>query len=212
VTKRVLLIVTILFFILIISGNILAQQTNNDSLNLRITAQYGYPFGFNNWEYSHPFYTGTGAQTINETGSFNAKSIWGGGIELSKGYFGVDANAGIIPSQIIVDKSGEEYDFNSIFLEIEGIFFPLNSSTDKIIPLLKIGGGGITSNGDLNNNALFISFSAGVRTFFTEKFGVSLMIKGRHITYDEIPLDENVTGDISFTNFALEFQLVYTLL
>ena len=210
--KRTLFIVTIIFFILIISGNIRAQQTNNNSWDLKITAQYGYTFGSNNWEYSHPFYTGTGAQTINETGSFNAKSIWGGGVELSKGYFGVDANAGIIPSEIIVDKSGEQYDFNSIFLEIEGILFPLNSSADKVIPLLKIGGGGMTSSGDLNNSALFISFSGGARTYFTEKFGVSLMIKGRHITYDEIPLDENVTGDISFTSFAIEFQLVYKLL
>jgi len=210
--KRAFPIVSIIFFILIIAENIPAQQSNNDSWNLRITAQYGYPFGSNNWEYSHPFYTETGAQTINETGSFNAKSFWSGGVELSKGHFGVIANAGIISAGIIVDKSDKHYDFNSIFLEIEGIFFPLNSSTDKVIPLLKIGGGGIISNGDLNNSALFVSFSAGVRTYFSEKFGVSLMIKGRHITYDEIPLDENVTGDISFTNFALEFQLVYTLL
>jgi hypothetical protein len=210
--KRVLLIVAILLFNLIISGNILAQQSNNDSWNLRITAQYGYPLGSNNWEYSHPFYTGTGVQTINETGSFNAKSVWGGGVELSKGYFGINANAGIIPSEIIIDKSGEQYNFNSTFLEIEGIFFPLANSTDFVIPLLKIGGGGMTSNGDLNNNALFISFGGGARTYFTEKFGVSLMIKGRHITYNEIPMDENVTGDISFTHFTIEFQLVYTLL
>ncbi len=210
--KRALPIVTILFFILIISGDIRAQQSNSDSWNLRITTQYGYPFGSNNWEYSHPSYTGTGVQTLNETGSFNAKSVLGGGVELSKGYFGINANAGIIPAEIIVDKSGKHYDFNSIFLEIEGMFFPLNSPTDKVIPLLKIGGGGIISNGDLNNSALFVSFSAGVRTYFSEKFGVSLMIKGRHITYDEIPLDENVTGDITFTNFAVEFQVVYTLL
>ena len=202
----------ILFLILIISGNNLAQQSNNDSWNLRITAQYGYPLGSNDWEYSHPFYTGTGVQTINETGTFNAKSVWGFGVELSKGYFGINANAGIIPSEIIINKSGEQYNFNSIFLEIEGIFFPLSNTTDFVIPLLKIGGGGMTSNGDLNNNALFFSLSGGARTYFTEKFGVSLMIKGRHITYDEIPMDENVTGDISFTNFAIEFQLVYTLL
>ncbi|MCW9097380.1 MAG: hypothetical protein OQJ93_08320 [Ignavibacteriaceae bacterium] len=210
--NKVLPIVTILFLILIISGNILAQQSNNYSWNLRITAQYGYPLGSNDWEYSHPFYTGTGVQTINETGTFNAKSVWGGGVELSKGYFGINTDAGIIPSEIIINKSGELYNFNSIFLEIEGIFFPLANTTDFVIPLLKIGGGGMTSNGDLNNSALFFSLSGGARTYFTEKFGVSLMIKGRHITYDEIPMDENVTGDISFTNFAIEFQLVYTLL
>ena len=37
------------------------------------------------------------------------------------------------------------------------------------------------------------------------------MIKGRHITYDEIPLDNNVTGDISFTNFAFEIVAFYKL-
>lgn len=210
--KRVLLIVAILFFNLIISGNILAQQSNNDSWNLRITAQYGYPLGSNDWEYSHPLYTGTGVHTINETGTFKAKSVWGGGVELSKGYFGINANAGIIPSEIIINKSGERYNFNSTFLEIEGTIFPLANTTDFVIPLLKIGVGGMISNGDLNNSALFFSLSGGGRTYFTEKFGVSLMIKGRHITYDEIPMDENVTGDISFTNFAIEFQLIYTLL
>jgi ribosomal protein L31 len=116
--NMVMPIVTILFFILIIAENTRAQQSSNNSWGLRITAQYGYPFSSNNWGYSHPFYTGTGVQTINETGSFNAKSVWGGGIELSKGQWGVNVNAGIIPAEIIVDKSGQHYNFNSTFLEI----------------------------------------------------------------------------------------------
>lgn len=209
--KRSLLVLTIVFITLMIPGIVKAQQIDNPSWNLSVSLHYGYPFATNDWEYSHPSYSGFGVQTIRETGSFKAKSFFAGGIELAKGYFGINANAGIFPAEIKVDKPGEHYNFNSIFLELEGIFFPLSSQTDKVIPLLKIGGGGVTSSGDLNNTALFMSFSGGVRTFFTEKFGASLMLKGRHITYDEIPLGENLTGDIVFTNFAIEIEVLYML-
>ena len=77
------------------------------------------------------------------------------------------------------------------------MFFPLGNPSDKIVPLLKIGGGGIKSSGDLDNTSLFVTFGAGLKTFFTENFGASLMIKGCYLTYNKIPLDDNVTGDMS---------------
>ena len=150
-------------------------------------------------------------ETIRETGSFKAKLIFNGEFELSKEYFGFSAGVGIIPAEIKVDKTNETYNFNSIFIEIAGMFFPLGNQSAKIVPLLKIGGGGIKSSGDIDNTALFISFGGGGRTFFTENFGASLMLKGRYMTYDEIPLDENITGDISFTNFAVELGFMYLL-
>lgn len=201
----------IIFCTLIMYGSIKAQQEGDYLWQPIITLHYEYSFGTNDWEYSHPLYTGSGVHSISETGTFKTKSIFSVGFEISKGYYGFNVNTGIIPAEINVDKTGMNYNFNSFFLEIEGIFFPLSNPADKLVPLLKIGGGGIKSSGDLTNSALFYSFSGGIRTSLSEKTGVTLMIKGRHITYNEIPLNENVTGDISFTNFAIKIEALYKL-
>ncbi len=189
--------------------NLIAQPSANDSWNKIISFHFGYSIESNDWEYSHPLYIGYGVQTISETGSFKAKSILNCEFEFSKGYFGISAGVGIIPAEINVVKPGKHYNFNSIFVEIEGIFFPLCNAIDKIIPLLKIGVGGIKSSGDLKNTALFISFGGGVRKFFTENFGASVVVKGRYITYDEVPLSENVTGDINITPFVVVAGIYY---
>ena len=207
-----LLIISVLYFNLMTADFTEAQQGTTETWKFKFTLNYGYSPATNNWEYSHPFYSETGIQqTLSETGSFNAKSIFGGGVELSKGYFGISANAGVIPAEIKVDNPYEIYNFTSFFLGIEGIFFPLGNPTGSLVPLLKIGGGGIKSSGDLENSALYYSLNGGVRTFLTENFGAALMIKAMHITYDEIPLNENVTGDISFTNFSIHVEAVYCL-
>ena len=208
--KNSFFFLSVSFFIIIISGNINAQQSTNESWNKIISLHFGFPMGTNNWEYTHPSYSGSGAvQTIREPGTFEGKYTLYGEFELSKGYFGFSAGAGIFPAVIKVDNTNETYNFNSIFIEITGMIFPLGNQFAKIVPLLKIGAGGIKSSGDLDNTALFISFGGEVRTFFTENFGASLMLKGRYMTYDEIPLDENITGDISFTNFAVELGFMY---
>jgi hypothetical protein len=78
-----------------------------------------------------------------------------------------------------------------------------------MVPLVKIGAGGIASFGDLDNTALFVSFGGGLRTFLTKSFGVSLMLKGRYFTYYEIPLTESISGEIKFTNFAIQLGVMY---
>ena len=56
---------------------------------------------------------------------------------------------------------------------------------------------------------MFITFGAGVRTFFDGNFGASLIIKGCYLTYNEIPLDENVTGDMNVTPFTISIGALY---
>lgn len=209
--KRLLLVISVICFTLMIADFTEAQQDNSEKWKFTFKLSYGYAPAANDWDYTHPFYSDTGIRNVSETGSFNAKSIFGGGVELSKGYFGISTNAGVIPAEIKVDNPNEIYNFTSFFLGIEGIFFPLSNPAGKLVPLLKIGGGGMKSSGDLDNSALFYSFGGGVRTFITENFGAGLMIKATHITYNEIPLDENITGDISFTNFSIQVEAVYSL-
>ena len=190
--------------------NCIAQEPPKAAWKKNIILHFGYPLGSNNWKYSHPSYSGAGGlQVIEETGSFKSKSIYNGQFELSKGYYGFSAGIGIFPAEIKVDKNEDPFNFNSFFLEIEGVFFPLKNSTAKMVPLVKIGAGGIASFGDLDNTALFVSFGGGLRTFFTKSFGVSLMLKGRYFTYYEIPLTESISGDIKFTNLAIQLGVMY---
>jgi len=192
--------------------NLLAQDYAKDTWIKSVTISGGLPTSSNSWEYSHPFYGETGVDRIgNETGSFKLKSIYSFNFELSKGYFGISAGAGIFPAEIKVDKNEDPYNFNSLFLEIEGVFFPLIDPNNKLIPLFKIGTGGVISSGDLDNTAIFVSFSGGLRTFLTKNIGVFLILNGRHITYDEIPLTEQITGDIKFTNCTIQLGVIYRL-
>ena len=188
-----------------------AQVSSRPIWNKTILLHFGYPPGSNNWEYSHPLYTGTGGvQNIVETGSFNPKLIFDGQFELSKRYFGFAGGAGIFPAEIKVDKIEIPFNFHSFFLEIEGLFFPLKNPAGGIVPLIIFGAGGGLSFGDIDNSSLFISFAGGLRTYLTNGFGLSLILKGRHFTYDEIPLDENLTGDIKFTSMVIQFGAMYS--
>jgi len=202
---------TIVLLFLSTVENCNAQDSTKTAWNKIILLHFGYPIGSNNWEYSHPLYTGTeGVQTIRETGSFKSKLILNGQFELSKEYFGFSAGVGIFPVEIKVDKNEDPFNLNSIFLEIEGLFFPLGNPTAKLVPLAKFGLGALMSSGDLDNAAKFISFCGGLRIFFTKSFGGSLMLKGRYFTYNEIPLAENISGDIKFTNFAFQLGVMHT--
>ena len=89
------------------------------------------------------------------------------------------------------------------------MFFPLKNPTAKLVPLIKIGAGGIVSLGDLNNTALFVPYGGGLRTFLTKSFGVSLMLTGRYFAYDDIPLTESISGGIKFTDFAIQLGVIY---
>ncbi|MFC2132415.1 hypothetical protein ACFLRG_01305 [Bacteroidota bacterium] len=187
-----------------------AQDYSKTAWNKIILLHFEHPLVTNDWEYSHPSYSGAGGlQILRETGSFKSKSIFSGQFELSKGYFGFSASVGIFPAEIKVDKNEDPFNLNSFFIEIEGLFFPLKNPTSKLVPIINIGAGGVISVGDIDNTAQFVSFGGGLRTFFTKSFGVSLMLKGRYFNYNEIPLTESITGDIKFTNFAAHVGVMY---
>lgn len=208
IEKSLTFLIIILLFLVAIE-NCYTQESSEKVWRKNIIFKYGYPLGSNDWVYSHPFYSGTGTQMIDETGTFKSKSIFNGQFELSKGYFGLSIGGGIFPAEIKVDKNVEAYNLNSVFVEIDGLLFPLKNTTTKLIPLFYFGGGVALSYGDLNNTALFISFGGGLRTFFTKNLGISLLINGRRYTYDEIPLTDTITGDIKFTNFAIQLGAIY---
>jgi hypothetical protein len=119
--------------------NCIAQEPPKSALKKNIILHFGYIPGSNNWKYSHPSYSGAGVvQVLEETGSFKSNSIYNGQFELSKGHFGFSAGTGIFPAEIKVDKNEDSFSFNSLFLEIEGGFFPLKNQQVKWSLWLKL--------------------------------------------------------------------------
>lgn len=201
------------FFLIVLSlhNYCNAQDRVTFDIEKNINICLGYPFASNNWGYTHPFVGSEVTRYETETGSFASKSVIIGQLELSKKYFGLGLGAGFFPADIKVDKTEDLYTINSIFLEFEGLLFPLKSSIGKIVPILRVGGGGLASSGDLKTTAMFFSIGAGIYSFITKNIGASVIIKKRYFTYDEIPLDENITGDIKFINYAIQLGVMYRL-
>ncbi|MFC2086136.1 hypothetical protein ACFLQ9_00290 [Bacteroidota bacterium] len=209
--NKIPVFITIILLFKIELANCNAQESSNTTWKKTILLHYAFPVGSQNWEYSHPSFSPTGVeQTLIETGSFKSKSIFKGQYEISKGYFGFSAGAGIFPAEIKVDKDEVPYNFHSFFLEFDGLVFLIQNPTAKLVPLVEFGAGGALSFGDLDNTALFISFGGGLQTYFTKNLGLSIMLKGQHFTYNEIPLTESITGDIKFANFAFQLAAMYT--
>jgi len=207
--KKLIFVETILL-ILVLNKLSMAQESNK-SWNKVLNLNAGIHIGTQNWTYSHPLYGGSGMSVIKETGSFKGSSIFYGGIELSKKYVGANLNAGLFSSEIDIDKSGEKYSFNSILTEITGQFYFLGNPISKYTPYLNIGYGGILTNGDYNKSGLYLLFGCGFRTFFLDKFGVTVSIIGHHITFDEFPAADGLTGDIKVTPFIVNVGLVHKL-
>ncbi|MFC1527527.1 hypothetical protein ACFL5D_02125 [Candidatus Neomarinimicrobiota bacterium] len=204
-------IVKVFLFLFIAHELCIAKEIQEYESNKNLKIFVGYPIGSNDWGYTHPFVGSEVTRYETETGSFTSKSIITGQLELSKKYFGLGLGAGFFPSDIIVDKTEDLYTINSIFLEFEGLLFPLKSSIGKIVPILRVGGGGVVSSGDLKTTALFYSIGAGIYSFVTKNIGASVIIKNRYFTYDEIPLDENITGDIKTSGLALQLGIIYSI-
>ena len=189
----------------------IAKEVQEYESNKILKIFVGYPIGSNDWGYTHPFVGSEVTHYETETGTFKSKLIINGQFEISNKYFGLSVGTGFFPADIKVDKTEELYSINSIFAEIEGLFFPFKSSIGKIVPILRVGGGGVVLSGDLKTTALFYSIGAGFYTFITKNIGASVIIKNRYFTYDEIPLDENITGDIKTSGVSLQLGLIYSI-
>jgi hypothetical protein len=146
---------------------------------------------------------GEGIFTGNISGTLEESSIFSCGYEYSKSYLGYEANVGIFPAKFSIKKQidpgitqtrNDAYTYNSIFLEAEGIMFPYENPLDKISPFIKVGLGGMKTTGDINNNLLSISGSAGARIFISDKFGVDVSQKIRYMLLCNVLLTNEISA------------------
>ena len=194
-------IFTLILFIA--SMNITAQEQNVKIWEFTLHLNTGYSFTASDWEYTHPYILGSGSFTGRISGTYEESYGFAGGIELSKGYLGGQISVGIFPAKFSIKKQidpgitqtrNDAYTYNSIFLEAEGILFPYGNPLDKISPFIKVGLGGMKTTGDINNNLLSISGSAGARFFISDKFGVDLSLKFRYMLLYNVLLTNEISA------------------
>ena len=214
------LIFYLLFFMLNIS--VAAQQDRNESWNMMLHINGGYSLTTSDWEYTHPYILGSGSFTGRISGTYEESYGFAGGIELSKGYLGGQISVGIFPAKFSIKKQidpgitqtrNDAYTYNSIFLEAEGILFPYGNPLDKISPFIKVGLGGMKTTGDINNNLLSISGSAGARFFISDKFGVDLSLKFRYMLLYNVLLTNEISAayGVSLSAFSANVGVSYNL-
>ena len=180
-----------------------AQQDRSENWNMMLHINGGYSLTTSDWEYTHPYILGSGSFTGRISGTYEESYGFAGGIELSKGYLGGQISVGIFPAKFSIKKQidpgitqtrNDAYTYNSIFLEAEGIMFPYENPLDKISPFIKVGLGGMKTTGDINNNLLSISGSAGARFFISDKFGVDLSLKFRYMLLYNVLLTNEISA------------------
>jgi hypothetical protein len=204
------LIFYLLFFMLNISAA--AQQDRNESWNMMLHIEGDYSLTTSDWEYTHPYILGSGSFTGRISGTYEESYGFAGGIELSKGYLGGQISVGIFPAKFsikeqvdpgITQTRNDAYTYNSIFLEAEGILFPLGSPVEKISPFIKVGLGGMITSGDIKNNLLLLSGSGGTRIFISKNLGLDLSINFRHMWLYNVNLTDQISAAYGVSLSAL---------
>ena len=91
--------------------------------------------------------------------------------------------------------------------------FPYGNPLDKISPFIKVGLGGMKTTGDINNNLLSISGSAGARFFISDKFGVDLSLKFRYMLLYNVLLTNEISAayGVSLSAFSANVGVSYNL-
>ena len=214
-------IFTLIFFIAFL--NITAQEQIEKIWEITLHMNTGYSFTTSDWEYTHPYHLGNGGLfTGSISGTYEESYGFAGGFELSKGYFGYGANIGMFPAKFLINKQvdpgvtqmrSDVYSYNSIYLEAEGVFFPLGNPSDNITPFVKIGLGVMRTTGDIKNNLLSFSGSTGAKIFITANLGVDLSLKYRYMLLYDVKLAEQISAayGVSLSALSANVGLLYRL-
>jgi hypothetical protein len=200
-----------------------AQENNNDQWNVILHLNGGYTLITSDWEYTHPYHFGDGDTfTGRISGTYEESYGFLGGIELAKSYLGYEANIGVFPAKFIIKKQvdpgitqtrNDAYSYNAIFLEVEGILFPLGNPIEKITPFIKVGVGGMITSGDIKNNLFSLSGSGGTRIFIYENLGLDFSIKYRYLLLYDVTLADEISAayGVSLSSFIINVGILYRL-
>ena len=214
-----------IFYLLFLISHIAisAQENNNSQWNVILYLNGGYSLATSDWEYTHPYYLGNGGTfTGRISGTYEENYGFLGGLELSKGYLGYEANIGVFPAKFLIEKQvdpgitqtrNDVYSYNSVFLEVQGILFPFGNPIEKITPFIKLGAGGMMTSGDIKNNLFSLSGSAGTRIFLSDNFGLDFSIKYRYLLLYDVTLADEISAayGVSLSSFSINVGILYSL-
>ncbi len=221
--KSIITLFIPILFQLITIKSVEAQPLTKQSWNTILHLNAGYSLTTSDWEYTHPYILGSGGSfTGRISGTYEESSIYYGGLEFSKSFFGLQANIGIFPAKFLIKKQvdpgitqtrNDIYSFNIFFLEGEGIFFPFGNQINKIVPLIKAGLGYMTTSGDIQNNLLTFSGSICIRTFFTESLGIDFSLKAKYMLLYNVPLTDQISAayGVSLSSLIANIGILYRL-
>jgi hypothetical protein len=118
-----------------------------------------------------------------------------GGLEVSKGYLGLQWNFGMAPNNMkFTSKSFAgstilrtfENSGNVDYFEVALVAFPSGSGVDKRSPFLTVGTGFCKA---LGMGGKLFSFGGGLRIFFNKKYGMLFSVKGFYIDFGRVHCD-----------------------
>ncbi|MCG6912703.1 hypothetical protein LJE86_02180 [bacterium BMS3Abin03] len=206
---------------LISTISLTAQENINKTWSTILHLNSGYSLSTKDWEYTHPYILGNGGSfTGRITGTYEESYSFLGGLELSKDYFGLQANLGIFPAKFSIKEQvdpgltqarNDIYSYTAIYIEAEGILFPIGNQTDKISPFLKIGLAGMTTVGDIKNNLLSLSGCAGTRLYISGNVGMDFSFKFRYMLLYNVKLADEISAanGVSLSSLIVNVGVIY---
>jgi hypothetical protein len=209
----------LLLFLLFLINIVEAQEKENNDWNVIFHIQGGF-FG-NGGAYSYKvssesYLYDTSAEASIEV-KYNIGYLLNGGLELSKGYLGFQANFGFAPANLDAAlkisalgyslEEKEEVNINTFYGEGTFLFFPTGSPVDEISPYAILGIGGCKLTGDYDDSGYLITYGGGIRLFLLEKLGFNIGIKGFIMNFGDI---EEISGEkLKIKPIQVTFGLIY---
>jgi hypothetical protein len=211
-----------LFLIFIFfTANSAAQNKEDKGWKAMINFQFGAFIEKTsvNWSYSFTkTYPSPPERTsIYEEYNFNRGEIFIAGLELSKGYIGLQSNFGFVPANINFIRIGsgpgfageekKEFGSNTYYIEEAFLFSPTGNGVGKYSPFLSVGIG--MCNAYTAKRAFSLFFGGGMKMFFTDKYGLIITIKTFHADFGE--LDSRAKSELKLSPVQVSFGFIYRI-
>ena len=200
-----------MFFVFVITDYMWAQNSGGESWTASVFLSSSLVSPKSDWSFSHPTYHATGGiHAENITGTFEQSCAVNGGLEMEKGYFGLQGNFEYMPQKLSKSEATQNDELKLLIGEFSLLLYPLKDY--KLFkPFLSLGGGLLKASGDIDNTGLVMSYATGVKIPLSGKFGINLELKGRLLKYTQLELSESISKDIRIHPWKLSLGAFYQI-
>ena len=199
------------FIIFIITDYISAQNSGGESWTVSVFLSPSLVSPKSDWSFSHPSYHETGGVHYEIiAGTFEQNFAVSGGLEMEKGYFGLQGNFEYMPQKLSKSEAAQNDELKLLMGEFSLLLYPLKDYK-SFKPFLSLGGGLLKASGDIDNTGLVMSYATGVKIPLSGKFGINLELKGRLLKYTQLELSESISKDIRIHPWKLSLGAFYQI-